>query len=145
MNCCAVYTANIEDVNQDFDPEILEKYIDTLEGKKIERKEGPSSPSFYPKNQPTNIREALASLEEDYNEEKETRTILIYDNSIANRNKTWLPKILEYITTNEAVIIVGAYHYLGPEGLFTLGRKKGLIWQVYNEKGEWEKLIYNSN
>jgi hypothetical protein len=136
---------SIEDVEEDFDLEILERYVHNFRRKKIEGKEEPSSSSFYRENQPTNIREALASLEEDYNEEKETRTILIYDNSIANRNKTWLPKILEYITTNEAVIIVGAYHYLGPEGLFALGQKDGLTWQAYNEKGEWEKLIYNSN
>jgi len=43
------------------------------------------------------------------------------------------------------VIVVGVYHFLGSEGLFALGQKDGLTWQAYNEKGEWEKLIYNSN
>lgn len=44
-----------------------------------------------------------------------------------NRNKNWVPKIIEYISTKNAFIAVGAGHLGGPNGVIRLLQEEGYI------------------
>jgi len=51
----------------------------------------------------------------------------LYQRLVTNRNQNWVPKIQEFLAGNKnAVVIVGAAHLVGPDGVVELLRKKGL-------------------
>lgn len=51
----------------------------------------------------------------------------IFKRLVTDRNRTWLPKIAEWARQDQSVIIiVGAGHLVGPEGVVELLRKQGL-------------------
>ncbi|HXU77017.1 MAG TPA: TraB/GumN family protein, partial [Methylomirabilota bacterium] len=51
----------------------------------------------------------------------------IFQRLVTDRNKRWLPKIEEWLQGDKnAVMIVGAGHLVGKEGVVELLRKKGL-------------------
>ena len=50
----------------------------------------------------------------------------IYDTMITRRNRSWLPRVEELLQGREdALVIVGAAHLIGPDGLIELLRDKG--------------------
>lgn len=147
MNLFAVSKASSDDVEDDFDLETLAKYTRSLNPEKIEEEEKtvfPGASPFYATiSPPTNYQEAIRALEEEWEEEQETASILVYDGSIAKRNKHWMmPTILKAISNNEDVVAAGALHFVGEGGLLTLGTEEGIMWQVYDEKKGWEHLSY---
>lgn len=64
----------------------------------------------------------LASLLNDAMQESPP----IFKRLVTDRNKSWIPKIQEFLAGNQnAVVIVGAGHLVGSEGVVELLRKKG--------------------
>jgi uncharacterized protein YbaP (TraB family) len=52
---------------------------------------------------------------------------VIFKRLVTDRNRNWLPKIEELAKGKEnAIVIVGAGHLVGPEGVVELLKKKGL-------------------
>lgn len=147
MNLFAVSKASSDDVEDDFDLETLAKYVRSLDPEQIAEEEQtviPSVSHFYATiSHPTNYQEAIHALEEEWEEEQETASILVYDGSIAKRNKHWMmPTILKAISNNEDVVAPGALHFVGEGGLLSLGTEDGITWQAYDEKKGWENLSY---
>jgi len=51
----------------------------------------------------------------------------LYQRLVTNRNQNWVPRIQEFLAGNKnAVVIVGAAHLVGPDGVVELLKKKGL-------------------
>lgn len=93
----------------------------------------------------TSFEEEIRYLENLYSEDSEVRSLLNYDHTLPKRNKRWIPTILEQVRTNEAVIAAGDFHFVGPDGILSLGQDTGLRWQYYNdESGEWENFRYEA-
>jgi hypothetical protein len=94
-------------------------------------------------NNLTSFEEEIKYLENLYSKDGEVRSLLNYDHTLPKRNKRWIPTILERVSTNEAVIAAGDFHFVGPDGILSLGQDTGLRWQYYNdETGEWENFRY---
>lgn len=53
---------------------------------------------------------------------------VVYKSLVTNRNHNWVPKIMEYLNSGKVhMIVVGAGHFSGKEGLLQLLKKKGLL------------------
>jgi len=51
----------------------------------------------------------------------------LYKRLVTNRNQNWIPKIQQFLSGNKnTVLIVGAAHLVGPDGVVELLKKKGL-------------------
>jgi len=52
---------------------------------------------------------------------------VVYKSLVTDRNHNWIPKIVEYLNSGKVhMIVVGAGHFSGEEGLLELLKKKGL-------------------
>lgn len=144
-------TASYDDVIADFKNKSLEAFIrkfdsdgckkEEVEGNlikgEIEAKNGKTLRTL------SSFQEEIRRLENNFYEDQDCPTILCYNNALGKRNRLYMPTILEQVTLNEAVIAVGDYHFVGPEGILSLGQEEGLRWQYYNgEKEEWEDFTY---
>ena len=64
------------------------------------------------------IRSALAPMQQDYPD--------LYQSLLVERNRNWLPKIEGMLTSNEVeLVLVGALHLVGTDGLLEALRGKG--------------------
>lgn len=50
---------------------------------------------------------------------------IYYDIMVAQRNRTWLPRLVSLLDEGRAVVAVGAYHLAGPQGLVALLEARG--------------------
>lgn len=150
MNCFALYTAKLNNVDDELDLHCLKRYSAFLENPKEAKEQFANEEEihpfkFYCNKNPTTFREAIKTLEEMMKEEYEfsgDTSLLLFDGCIGKRNRVWMPKSFPHIKNNNAVFILGCFHFFGPEGLLSLGQEAGLTWQYYNELGEWEDFRY---
>jgi hypothetical protein len=151
----SITTASYDEVIADFQNQKIEAFIRRLEGFKEEKKEEElikdtietkrtrhlaSLPSF---------REVIRDLELRFYKDNEYPSIFCFNNADGKRNRLWMLTILREMVKNKeaaenkAVIAVGAAHFVGPEGILSLGQEAGLRWQYYNnERGGWEDFTY---
>jgi hypothetical protein len=148
FDCLGIYSASYEDVEDDFNLEYITQCVrhmknefsekDNSNGEKIM-----SVSSFYVAGIfPRNFQEAIAILEKEMEDELVGASLLVFDGSIGKRTKRWMPKIPDLVSNNNGLGAVGSFHFLGPEGLLTLGQQAGLKWQFLNAQGEWEDFTY---
>lgn len=89
------------------------------------------------------FEEEVKRLEQIYYDSENGHSIVIFDEATNRRNVLWMPKILEAVSKDSAVIVAGDAHYVGPKGIFSLGHKAGLQWQYYcPETDTWKTFIY---
>ena len=69
-----------------------------------------------------------AELNALINEEMRTASLVIYQRMLVDRNKKWMPTILEYFNTAEVeYLLVGAAHLVGEDGLLQQLEQRGFI------------------
>jgi uncharacterized protein YbaP (TraB family) len=67
----------------------------------------------------------MRALEKEFKEER-ARSPGLYDALLGTRNRTWMPKLLELLDSEQDhLVVVGTLHFVGKDGLLTLLRKKG--------------------
>ncbi|OJW50223.1 MAG: hypothetical protein BGO67_02535 [Alphaproteobacteria bacterium 41-28] len=154
----SITSAKYEDVSDSFNLSKLSDFVKELESLNEEEEELElSSPNFKETedeeegaaaaaedlNAVPSFQEEIRHLENLYFEDCKVRSILTFDHALPKRNKRWIPTILEQVSTNKAVIAAGDFHFVGPDGILSLGQDTGLRWQYYNnETGEWENFRY---
>jgi uncharacterized protein YbaP (TraB family) len=67
----------------------------------------------------------LAALEKEFDKER-ARTPALYDALLGARNRKWIPQIEALLDENrDYLVVVGALHFVGEDGLLTLLEKAG--------------------
>jgi uncharacterized protein YbaP (TraB family) len=67
----------------------------------------------------------LAALQKEFLEER-AKTPELYDALLGERNRKWMPKIEALLAEKgDVLVVVGALHYVGPDGLLELLRRAG--------------------
>jgi uncharacterized protein len=67
----------------------------------------------------------LAAMQQEFLEER-ANTPELYDALLGERNRKWMPKIEALLAEKgDVLVVVGALHYVGPDGLLELLRRAG--------------------